>query len=367
MTAMRVTDGRGAQSSRRSISSLSTAGHNPYLGLLYRSLADIGIPTGPPARLRLRWLLSHREDVRYLHVHWPESLYRFERGPAHLRPYVSWIKLAVLEARLFVARLLGYRLVWTIHQVYPHGTVTRLDRRAGRRLARRSSLLIAHDPETAARARQDFGLRADDVEVVPHGSYIGVYPPGRAGEEVRGALGIHSDATVFLCFGELRTNSQVTVLLEAFARARIAHAALIVAGNAKDARAGAAIAAAEAADDRIVRLDGFVPFEDVRELYEAADAAVVTRGDGGTSGSLILALSLGTPVVVADMPANRRLIGDGKAGWLFRPGDPDDLRVALEAAAHDDAARAERASAACRAAASLDWREAAARFAALLR
>jgi beta-1,4-mannosyltransferase len=363
---MRVTDG-WEQSSRRSISSLSTPVLNPYLDLLYRSLADAGVPTGPPARLRLRWLLSQRKDVRYLHVHWPESLYRFERGPAPLRPYISWLKLAVLEARLFAARLLGYRLVWTIHQVYPHGSVIRLDRTAARTLAQRSTLLVAHDPETAARARRDFGLRADDVVVVPHGSYIGVYPPGRSIEEVRCALGIRRDATVFLCFGELRANSQVTVLLEAFASARIAHPALIVAGNAKDERAGAAIAAAEAADDRIVRLEGFVPFEGVRELYEAADAAVVPRGDGGTSGSLILALSLATPVVVADMPANRRLVREGNAGWLFRPGDPDDLRSALEAAAHDEAARAERASAAYGVAASLDWREGAAILATLLR
>lgn len=364
---MRVTDGRGEQTSRRSISSLSTAGLNPYLDLLYRSLAEVGIPTGPPARLRLRWLLSHREDVRYLHVHWPESLYRFLRGPSHLSPYVSWIKLGVLEARLFAACLLGYRLIWTIHQLYPHGTVSRLDRTAARSLARRSNLLIAHDPETAAGARRDLGLPADEVVVVPHGSYIDVYPPGRSGEEVRRALGIPRDATVFLCFGELRANSQVTVLLEAFARARIAHTALIVAGNAKDKRAGAAIAAAAAADDRIVRIEGFVPFDGVRELYEAADVAVVTRQDGGTSGSLILALSLGTPVVVADMPANRRLVCDGKAGWLFRPGDPDDLRSALEAAARDEAARAQRASAAYRVAATLDWREAAVLFASLLK
>ena len=61
-----------------------------------------------------------------------------------------------------------------------------------------------------------------------------------------------------------------------------------------------------AANDRIVRIDGFVPFEGVRDLYEAADVAVVPRANGGTSVSLILALSLGTPPVAADMPAYRR-------------------------------------------------------------
>jgi beta-1,4-mannosyltransferase len=363
---MRATYVRGERSTRRSISSLSVAGLNPYLDLLYESLAAAGVPRGPPARLRLRWLVRHRKDVRYLHVHWPESLYRFQRGPSRLGPCLSWIKFAVFAARLRVAHVLGYRLIWTIHQVYPHGMETRLDRAGGRMLARHCNLLLAHDPETAARARNELGSSADAVEIVPHGSYAGVYPPGRSRVEVRRALGIRDDAIVFLCFGELRANSQVTVLLDAFAQARIASSALVLAGNAKDERGGAAVAAAAAADDRIVRIDRFVPFERVRELYEAADAAVVTRGDGGTSGSLILALSLDTPVIVADMPANRRLVGDGSAGWLFRPGNAGDLRSALEAAAGDESARAERASAAHHAASVLDWHEAAVRFASLL-
>jgi glycosyltransferase involved in cell wall biosynthesis len=262
--------------------------------------------------------------------------------------------------------MLGYRLIWTIHQVYPHGTKTRLDRIAARMVARHADLLLAHDPETTAHAREELGSIADSVEVVRHGSYIGVYPPGRPRAEVRGALGVREDAVVFLCFGELRGNSQVTVLLDAFAQADAGPAALIVAGNAKDLGAGGVVAAAAAADDRIVHIDGFVPFEGVYELYEASDAAVVTRGDGGTSGSVILALSLGTPAVVADMPANRRLVGDGVAGWLFRPGDPDDLRAALEAAAADESAREKRAEAARRVAEGLDWHESAARFASLL-
>ncbi|MEX2049361.1 MAG: glycosyltransferase, partial [Gemmatimonadota bacterium] len=303
---MRSTEAPGDPSARRSISSLSSPGQNPYLDLLYQSLVAVGIPTGPQGRLRLRWLLAHRRDVRYLHVHWPESLYRFQRGSSRLWPYISWVKLALLEARLRVARALGYRLIWTVHQVYPHGIDARLDRAGARMLARHADLVLAHDPETATRARSVLAPSANAVEVVCHGSYIGVYPPGRPRGEVRRALGIAEDAVVFLCFGELRANSEIPTLLEAFAQARIGRIALIIAGNAKDRRAGAAAAAAAAADDRIVRIEGFVSFERVRELYEAADVALVPRGDGGTSGSLILALSLGTPVVVADMPAYPR-------------------------------------------------------------
>lgn len=352
--------------SRGAISTLSSAGPNPYLDLFYAALATAGVPTGPPARLRARWLLAHRHTVRYLHVHWPESLYRLQRGPGALRPGLSWVKLAVLRARLRVARVLGYRLAWTIHQVYPHSGATRLDRAGARLLGRRAEVLVAHDPETAARARHELSPAAP-IEVIPHGSYVGVYPEGRSRTDVRRALGVAHDAVVFLSFGELRANSDTAVLLEAFARLPLATASLVIAGNAKDRSAGQAVASASRADARIVRLEGFVPFERVRELYDAADVAVVSRGDGGTSGSLILALSLDKPVVAADAAANRRLLADGAAGWLFRPGDPDDLRRALTEAAADAAGRSERAARAGKLAASLDWDDAAATFASLLR
>lgn len=338
---------------------------NPYLELFYRSLAAVGLPSGPTARLRLRWLLAHRREVRYLHAHWPESLYRFGRGPSGLRPALSWVKLALLAVRLHIAEALGYRFVWTVHQVYPHGAVTRLDRAAARLLSRHAELLVAHDPETAERARAELGP-ARPVEIVEHGSYVGVYPSGRPRDEVRRELGISPGAMVFLSFGELRANSDASVLVEAFRWLQLDSTVLIVAGNAKDVHAGAAIAAAARADERIVRLDGFVPLDRVLELYDAADVAVVARGDGGTSGSLILALSLGKPVVAADRPAYRRLLGDGAAGWLFEPGDADDLRRTLETAAHDAAGRLARGSAARAAADTLDWDSTAARFASLL-
>jgi beta-1,4-mannosyltransferase len=363
---MQATEVPGGPSARRSISSLSNPGLNPYLDLLYSSLADVGVPRGPQARLGLGWLLAHRRNVRYLHVHWPEGLYRVQRGPAYLRPYLSWVKLGLFDARLRFARALGYELIWTIHQVYPHGVEARLDLVGAQMLARHACLLLAHDRETAALAECDLDLPAKAVAVVAHGSYIGVYPPGRTKADVRRALGLAEDAVVFLCFGELRANSEVGVLLEAFGQARAGRIALVIAGHAKDRQTGPAVAAAAAEDGRIVRIDGFVPFGRVRELYDASDVAVIPRGDGGTSGSLILALSLGKPVVVADMPAYRRLVAGGDAGWLFRPGDAADLRSALEAAAADEASRSERASAAERIAEALDWRETARQFAALL-
>jgi beta-1,4-mannosyltransferase len=345
---------------------LSQAPFNPYLDLLYTHLAAEGVQRVSGGSLRASWLIRHRSDVQVLHIHWPESLYRFHRGPAALRPALSWPKLAAFAARLRLAHALGYRIVWTVHQVDPHERAARgLDTLGARVLASSADILVAHDDATAEQVhRLPGGPR--QVTVVPHGSYIGVYPAGRTRQVMRAELGIPVKAFAFLAFGELRGYKSVDLLLEAFRQARVPDAALVIAGNAKDPIVADAIRGAAARDPRIRFRSGFVPAEGVAELFGACDAAVSARTDGGTSGSLILALSMGSPVIAADAPAYRALAADGKAGWLFVPGDVESLRSALESAAGDGTAAA-RGSAALAVARGLDWSATASRLAALLR
>ena len=224
---------------------------------------------------------------------------------------------------------------------FPHESFDHtLERRGARLLARSCDLLVAHDDWTAEQARSELETGQREIVVVPHGSYIGAYSEGRSRSEVRSELGLPQDSFVFLCFGELRGYKEIELLLAAFSSALLPDARLVVAGNAKMPSVGSAVRAASANDSRILSMLGFVPEERVTELFHACDAAVLPRGDGGTSGSLILALSMGLPVVAADVPTVRELTRDGEAGWLFRPHDLSSLRTALGLAASDPRQRA---------------------------
>ena len=335
-------------------------GANPYQRLLYEQLARHGIELADDARLKLRWLWAARHDVRFLHFHWAAGFYRFGHGPRMLRRPLSWLELPVFATRLGVARLLGYRIVWTIHQVRPHESVGRtLDRVARGLLARSAHVLITHDRATADGARRELGETCRRALVIPHGSYVGVYPPGRGSDEVRAQLGLSHETFVFLCFGDLRAYKDVELLLEAFRRARLDDAALVVAGQVRSERDAEAVRASAAADPRIKDMLAFVPDEAVAELFGAADAAVLARSDGGTSGSLVLALSLGVPAVAARTAVYEEMVGsDEAAGWLFEPGDPDSFARALERSAGDGRARARaRGRAALARADRLRWPE----------
>ncbi|MBX5474135.1 MAG: glycosyltransferase [Thermoleophilia bacterium] len=345
---------------------VASAPTNPYLRLLYSHLAERGVAAERWPAPSLRRLARSRGRVDLLHVHWPEGLYRARRGPRLLRPLLSRVKLVRLVVRLAAARALGYRIAWTVHQVLPHERDDRrLDLAAARLLARRADLLLAHDAATAHAVQERLGARRP-VHVAPHGSYRGVYAERAGREATRRRLGIPSGAVAFLAFGELRAYKGVAALLDAFATLDGEEAALVVAGRPTDAALARRVREAQAADPRIVALLGVVPDEEVADLYAAADVAVVARADGGTSGSLVLALTLAKPVVVADRPAYVELARP-EAAWLFDPQEPGSLERALRdaiAARHELPLRSARAA---ERAEALDWAPIADQLAELLR
>ncbi len=357
---------------------------NPCLELLYDGLSQFGLELAADPELTLSWLWRHRQTVGCLHFNWrPDRYYaclpstrdaRAGRRPTH-QAARSWLRLAVFAGRLVTARLLGYQVAWTIHSVYPPetlvrppGTISRrLDRYGGAILARSSHVLLAHDRATADQARANLGRSVRSVEIVAHGSYIGVYPPGRPRAAVRAALGIASNAFAFLCFGSLRREKSLDLVLEAFRSIPDPSVVLVIAGRVEDEVAVQSVKEAARLDLRIKPLLELVPPAEVAELFAAVDAAVVARDRALTSGSLILALSLGVPVVASRLPPYEELLAGDAAGWLFEPGDVSSLRHALRNAALEPARARAKGIVARRQAERLpSWSNIAACFAALM-
>jgi beta-1,4-mannosyltransferase len=341
---------------------------NPYQALLYRHLANEGLTVVGTPRLCIGSLWRNRRRIDALHFHWPQEYYRYDRGSPTRRAVLSWVRLAVFSFRIAAARLLGYRIVWTVHQLYPHETESQaLERAAALVLARLSHYLIAHDRGTATALARELGAGGDKTCVIPHGSYIGVYPEGRPRNVVRAELGIPGDAFVVLSFGQVRKYKDLTLLVEAFERTAINHGLLLIAGLPLDQREAQRLEEMTGGTPRVMTVLEYVPDDRVAELFRASDVAVSARGDGGTSGALILALSMGLPVVAASTAAYVELTGGGRAGWHFTPGSPDSLCAALRSAAADPRTRAAKARSALEQARQLTWPEIAARTAPLLR
>jgi beta-1,4-mannosyltransferase len=292
---------------------------NPYCDLLYRSLTARGVTVAPRAELSPRWLARHARDVKVLHLHWPEFYYRSGGRPTP-RSVTAFV------AALLFARLLRYRIVWTVHNALPH------ERRAVDRVLRwllvRSARLVVH--AEAARGAIPGGRRP--AAVVPHGHYIGCYPDDVPALEARRALGLGAQDRVFVCFGQLRGYKDVGALLDAFADLPDPRLRLVVAGRpATDADAQSVLAAAQR-DARVRAHLGFVPDPDVQRFLKAADFVVLPYRDVLTSGAALLALSFARPLVVPRRGCLAELEREGCA-IAYDPDAPGALRAALAAAA----------------------------------
>ncbi|MEO8575708.1 MAG: glycosyltransferase family 4 protein [Gemmatimonadales bacterium] len=349
---------------------------NPYARLLYREMKLVGFETIDASPLKLEWLLRSRRNVEILHFHWDPQQKYVQRSPDRVtlllrrmrrERLVPWWDVVSFVARLAAARTLGYRLVWTIHEIRPHESDhAHHDLLASRALARLSHLLLAHDEATAERARDALGIPAAEIHVVPHGSYVGAYPAGRSRDVVRFELGVPTDAFVFLAFGHLRVYKELPLLLDAFASLPLPSARLIIAGAPWDADMRKTVVDAAERDSRIQLMLEPVPVESVDELFKASDVAVFPRSDGWTSGSLILAMSMGTPVVAARRPTYTQLIDDETAGWLFKPGDVSSLTECLSRAASDPDEAARKGARALTLARGMSWAKSAAMTARLI-
>jgi len=313
---------------------------NPYCDLLYRSLAARGVAVAARAELSPRWLLRHARDVKVLHLHWPEFYYRSGSRP-------TTRSVSAFVAALLLARILGYRVVWTVHNALPHERHP-VDR-VLRWLLVRSARLVVH--AEAARTAMPGGRRPPAV--VPHGHYIGFYPDDVPAAEARQALGLGAEERVFACFGQLRAYKGVGALLDAFTDLSDPRLRLVVAGKPATNDDALRVLAAAQRDPRVRAHLGFVPDADVQRFLKAADFVVLPYRDVLTSGAALLALSFARPLVVPRRGCLAELEREGCA-IAYDPDAPDGLRAALATAAAvgDLAAWQQRAAAAAR---RRDW------------
>lgn len=324
---------------------------NPYCDLLYGRLAAEGVAVEDGAELSPRWLLRHRRRVRVLHLHWPEFYYRGPGGRVTAR------SAAAFAAAVLLARVLGYRLVWTVHNALPHERHP-ADRALRWLLVRCARVVV----QSARLVRAVPGARA--AAVIPHGHYIGAYPDGVGRAEARARLGLEPDARVFLCFGQVRAYKGIADLCAAFAALPGERLRLVVAGRPASPADAAAVRAAAAADPRVRPLLAFVPDDEVQVVFRAADWVVLPYREVLVSGAALLAASFGRAVVVPRRGALTEL-EDGGGAVAYDPTRPGGLQAALAEAARRDPAPA--GAAALAAARRMEWGPIAEAYARLFR
>ncbi|MCC7017815.1 MAG: glycosyltransferase [Rhodospirillales bacterium] len=328
---------------------LSLTQANPYGGLLARGLAAAGVElvAGHAEEFTQAWLEEKRGAVDVLHLNWPHYMY----DAPDLAERVA--RSAELIANLALARELGYKVIWTVHNLFPHDSQHReLDRLVRLALTQCCTALIVHC-EHARRLVQNHFHRTDKVFVIPHGHFIDAYPNTMSRAEARRQLGIGEDQFVYLFFGNVRRYKGLEPLLATFQALPDAHNVLLLAAKSYNTYGDDLVAHARQADPRIiVRPARFFANEEFQLFFNAADVGVFPFVDVLTSGSTITALSFGLPVIVPAVGCLPELV-DAEVGILYNQQQPGALATAMHTIQQRDLGQLRQA--AYQRAQSLDW------------
>jgi len=300
---------------------------NPYQVELARALEARGaeVEGAPERTLFLGDVLRRRADV--LHLHWLSPLLRGPRGPGGLRRLLQTIAVA---AQLALLRAAGVRIVWTAHNLAGHeARDPGIERLCAALVARLAHRVIAHGPRARTILVRELRLRsAAKVVVVPHGSYLGVYPEGASRQAARERLGLGAGDFVFLFLGQLRPYKGLLELVRAFRKLEERRARLVIAGLASSAAVERELRGASAGESRILLLPGFVPDDELQVYFGAADVAALPYEDVLTSGSLVLAMSFGVACLGPRLGCLEDYLEE-QGGFLYDAGAPEALRNAL--------------------------------------
>ncbi|HEX9694810.1 MAG TPA: glycosyltransferase family 4 protein [Actinomycetota bacterium] len=176
--------------------------------------------------------------------------------------------------------------------------------------------------------RDIFQLPAAKMDIVPNGVDLDTFGEPDGVAEFRAERLAPSEKLIFFA-GRLEYEKGVQTVLDALPRVRErVPARFVVAGVGTHLDALREHVARDGLGDAVEFL-GFVPDEDLRMWYGAADLAVVPSLYEPFGMVALETMASGTPCIAADTGGLRELIVHDETGLRFVPGDPASLAAAM--------------------------------------
>jgi glycosyltransferase involved in cell wall biosynthesis len=270
------------------------------------------------------WLLRHLHRGDLIHIHWPSFLY-FD-AKSRLR---TAFRLARLAALMTFAKLRRATIVWTAHNLYPHeGGGDLFAHRVGRRITVAfADRVCVHGPSAGIIVARELKVRESRLRIGRHPHWIDCYPNTVTRAESRRRLAVAEDEFLHVFIGRCRPYKGLESLIEAFPSAP-KPARLLIAGQFSSPQYLKAVQALAARTPGVVLAPGSIPDEEMQVPLNAADCVVLPYRDVLTSGTALLALSFGRPVIAPDLGCMRDHV-DAACGILYDADDPQGLAQAL--------------------------------------
>lgn len=266
----------------------------------------------------------HRYRPDYIHYDWINS---YSRKRNRL---LSYLNLPLFLLDLLIVRYFypGTKIVWTLHNVYPHNAQVESWHKYIRLFFYRQTKWVRiFSEDTISRFMSFYKTSDNRFLTVPEGSYKSVYPAPLVEDKESIAYrdNDESGGLRLLHLGRLYPYKGLEELISAFKDWPGNHT-LTLAGKPLDEAYSNILRKATEMDSRIHFIPGFVSEADLPAYYANSDVAVLPFVNVENSGSAIMAMGYSKPVlapaigVLKDRLCNQRELlydaGDGIKGGL---------------------------------------------------
>ena len=301
---------------------------NPYQEILNMALPEHGFAVrGAKSYEDAAQLLlaSPMPGPKVLHMHWLNVVL----AGADTRESAE-SRVASFDRLLQQLKAKGVQLVWTMHNVLPHESVfTDLEVRLREIVIGHVDLIHIMNPDSAGLAAPYFALPREKTVRIEHPGYNGYYPMWKSKGAARAELGFAPSEQVALVLGAIKPYKGLLDLardVDLISRDRPRSISLVIAGQPGNDAETEELLHVGAAHPAIHILPEQLSANDVGLLYAAADTAIIPYRASLNSGALVLALSMGRPVIARESAGSTHLLASG-AGGIYSSGD--QLRNAL--------------------------------------
>lgn len=241
------------------------------------------------------WHQAFRGTYDVIHLHWPEYLVRGGGGIDTLKSIIRIPRLLRKIQREKIA------VVRTLHNMKPHEDGYFFERYLLNRLDALVERYIALNPVDHVADKP--------VITIPHGDYIERFGGHSRSDIIKGRL---------LYFGLVRPYKGIDVLAEIFHQVADPQLSLRIVGRPSSEQMRDLVNEAVRVDPaRVSARQEFVSDSELVAEISAAEVIVLPYREMHNSGSLLVALSLGRPVLTVDTPVNRAIVEEIGPGWLW--------------------------------------------------
>lgn len=270
---------------------------NPYNYLIYNNIEQKGykiIEFDFNIKNILKYVFS--SDFKIFHIHWPTNILTYSTYLQARR------RILMFKYFLILIRLLGKKVVWTVHNLNDHEkNHPELQKKLNNLLYKyvdgfislNKNGLIQVESRATGRKKQQF-------KYIPHPHYKDYYENYIGKEKARDILGISKDKFVFLFIGQIRRYKNIIGLIDAFKQLKFDNKFLLIAGNVHH-EIKEEIYLKLKTTQNVIFNNSFVKDSDLQLYLNSSDLVVTPYSDIFNSGSVFLNMSFNKPTLAPEI------------------------------------------------------------------